>query len=51
MKLSIITTCLNSERTIRFTLNSILSQSYKDIEHIKTVNENGTRSNVLHHDN
>jgi glycosyltransferase involved in cell wall biosynthesis len=34
MKLSIITTCLNSERTIRFTLNSILSQSYKNIEHI-----------------
>ena len=34
MKLSIITTCLNSEKTIRFTLNSVLSQSYKNIEHI-----------------
>ena len=34
MKLSIITTCFNSEKTIRFTLNSILSQSYKNIEHI-----------------
>ena len=34
MKISIITVTLNSERTIRDTINSVLSQSYKDIEHI-----------------
>ena len=34
MKVSIITVCLNSEKTIINTLNSILSQSYKNIEHI-----------------
>jgi len=34
MKFSIITVCLNSDRTILYTLNSILSQTYKNIEHI-----------------
>ena len=34
MKISIITITLNSEKTIRDTLNSVLSQSYKNIEHI-----------------
>ncbi len=34
MKLSIITVTLNSRKTIISTLNSILSQTYKDIEHI-----------------
>lgn len=34
MKFSIITVCLNSEKTIRYTLNSILNQTYKNIEHI-----------------
>ena len=34
MKLSIITVTLNSKKTIISTLNSILSQTYKDIEHI-----------------
>jgi glycosyltransferase involved in cell wall biosynthesis len=34
MKISIITPCLNSEKTLEFTLNSVLSQSYKYIEHI-----------------
>jgi glycosyltransferase involved in cell wall biosynthesis len=34
MKLSIITVCLNSEKTILYTLNSILNQTYKNIEHI-----------------
>ena len=34
MKVSIITVCLNSEDTILHTLNSVLSQSYKNIEHI-----------------
>ena len=34
MKLSIITVCLNSENTIISTLNSVLSQTYDDIEHI-----------------
>ena len=34
IKISIITVTLNSESTIRDTLNSVLSQSYKNIEHI-----------------
>ena len=34
MKFSIITVCLNSEKTILYTLNSILNQTYKNIEHI-----------------
>lgn len=34
MKFSIITVCLNSDKTILYTLNSILNQTYKNIEHI-----------------
>jgi glycosyltransferase involved in cell wall biosynthesis len=34
MKISIITICLNSEKTIVSTLNSLRNQSYKKIEHI-----------------
>ncbi len=34
MKVSIITVCLNSKKTIKYTLNSILSQNYENIEHI-----------------
>ena len=34
MKISIITVCFNSEETIESTLNSVLSQTYHDIEHI-----------------
>ena len=34
MKISIITITLDSELTIRDTLNSVLSQTYKNIEHI-----------------
>ena len=34
MKISIITVTLNSSKTLRDTLNSVLSQTYKNIEHI-----------------
>jgi glycosyltransferase involved in cell wall biosynthesis len=34
MKFSIITVCLNSEKTIAYTLNSVLNQTYKNIEHV-----------------
>jgi glycosyltransferase involved in cell wall biosynthesis len=34
MKLSIITVSLNSEKTIRDTINSVASQNYKNIEHV-----------------
>ena len=34
MKVSIITVCLNSQQTIQETFNSVLSQNYKNIEHI-----------------
>lgn len=34
MKVSIITTCFNREKTIRSTIESVLSQDYPDIEYI-----------------
>ena len=34
MKISIITVCYNSASTIRDTLESVLSQTYQDIEYI-----------------
>ena len=34
MKISLITVCLNSERTILDSINSVKSQTYKNIEHI-----------------
>jgi len=34
MKVSIVTVCFNSEKTILDTLNSVLNQTYKNIEHI-----------------
>ena len=34
MKLSIITVCYNSEKTILDTINSVNSQTYKNIEHV-----------------
>lgn len=34
MKISVITVCYNSEATLEDTINSVLSQDYKDIEYI-----------------
>lgn len=34
MKISIITVCFNSEKTLEKTINSVLSQNYKNIEYI-----------------
>ncbi len=34
MKVSIITTCFNSEKTILDTINSVKNQSYENIEHV-----------------
>ena len=45
MRLSIITITLNSEETIRDTLNSVLSQTYKNIEHI--VVDGGSNDETL----
>ena len=45
MKISIITVTLNSELTIRDTLNSVLFQNYKNIEHI--LIDGGSKDNTL----
>jgi glycosyltransferase involved in cell wall biosynthesis len=45
MKISIITICLNSEKTIQETLNSVISQTYKNFEHIFV--DGGSTDNTL----
>ena len=45
MKISIITVCLNSEKTINYTLNSVISQNYSNIEHI--IVDGGSTDNTL----
>ena len=45
MKISIITVCLNSEKTIKYTLNSVMSQNYHNIEHI--IVDGGSTDNTL----
>jgi len=34
MKVSVVTICFNSAKTIEFTLNSVITQKYKNIEHV-----------------
>lgn len=45
MKISIITVCYNSSDTIRDTIESVLSQSYKDIEYI--VVDGGSKDSTV----
>ena len=45
MKITIITITLNSESTIRDTLNSVYSQSYQNIEHI--IVDGGSKDSTL----
>ncbi len=49
MKVSIITASFNSERTIRDTIESVLNQSYKDIEYIIVDgNSSDNTKNIIH---
>ena len=45
MKVSIITVCLNSEETIKHSLNSVISQNYNNIEHI--IIDGGSTDNTI----
>jgi glycosyltransferase involved in cell wall biosynthesis len=45
MKISIITVCYNSEKTIAYTLHSVQAQTYKNIEHI--IVDGGSTDNTL----
>ena len=45
MKISIVTVTLNSEKTIRDTINSILSQDYENLEHI--IVDGGSKDKTL----
>lgn len=45
MKVSIVTVCLNSAETIENTINSVLSQDYREIEYI--IVDGGSKDNTL----
>ena len=45
MKISIITVCLNSEKTIEKTINSVVSQDHKNIEYI--IIDGASKDNTL----
>lgn len=45
MKFSLITVCLNSEKTIADTIKSVISQDFKDYEHI--IFDGGSKDNTI----
>jgi glycosyltransferase involved in cell wall biosynthesis len=47
MKISIITVCFNNEKTILDTLNSVLNQTYKKIEHIIVDGESKDKTKTI----
>ena len=49
MKISIITVCLNSEATIEHTIQSVISQTYSDIEYILIDGKSSDKTMALVH--
>ena len=47
MKVSIITVCYNSEKTIEDTIRSVASQTYRDIEYIVVDGGSTDRTNEI----
>lgn len=45
-KVSILTVCLNSQETLEKTFNSVLNQTYKNIDHI--IVDGGSTDNTIH---
>lgn len=45
MKISIVTTSYNSENSIRDTIESVLTQNYKDFEHV--IVDGGSKDNTM----
>ena len=45
MKISIITVCLNSEKTLIYTLNSVINQTYNNVEHV--IVDGGSKDETL----
>ena len=47
MKVTILTVCYNNEKTLLETLNSVLNQTYENIEHIIVDGESTDKTKIF----